>query len=370
MSRRSRGEGSIFFDEVKQCYVGSTSVTMAGKRSRPKVYGQSRPEVLAKLRKLREAPQEASAQLTGTYLASWLKYIVDSGMKPKTYALYESYVRLYLIPLVGLVKLSELRAYHSHELFTKLREMGKSERIQALAHRVLSTALSYAKDPLKLIPYNPLFGVKTPRGAVKEIVTWTAEQVRAYFDGTKDEPRDHAFGVLAGTLGMREGELLGLQWPEVDVRGKTLKIEWNLVEIDGKIRGRYPPKSDKSRRVLLLTEECVSALARQREWLMARGLAACPWVFPTRFGDPQHRSNVLRDFKARAQALGLPILKVHGLRHTNATLLMDAGVNPKTVSERLGHSDVGITLRTYTHVNAAEQQRVSDVMVGLLETKK
>jgi integrase len=163
--------------------------------------------------------------------------------------------------------------------------------------------------------------------------------------------RLEALYVLAITTGMREGELFGLRWADVNLTTRSLHLVKQL-------------KTKSSRRQVLLPRIAFEALtAHQARQAAERAHAGAAWedhglVFTNTLGRPLHPRNfLLRDFYPLLERAGLPRMRFHDLRHSAATLLLELGIHPKVVSEMLGHSQIGITLDLYSHVTATMQQQ-------------
>jgi integrase len=160
----------------------------------------------------------------------------------------------------------------------------------------------------------------------------------------------------------RLGEMLGLRWAHIDLDGGTLRAHQALQRVGNKLRF-VEPKSERSRRVVALPSFAIDALKRQQE--RPRGerlLAGSKWVngglvFTTTIGTPLDERNVRRAFKAVLKETGLPSIRIHDLRHTTATLLLTQGVHPRVVMETLGHSQISLTLDTYSHVLPSSSSR-------------
>jgi len=155
--------------------------------------------------------------------------------------------------------------------------------------------------------------------------------------------------VPIGT-GMRLGEILGLQWSDVDFKGRAIIVRNTLIEVNGELM-LPEPKTPKSRRRVDLPQFVVDALTKHRAQSVREGFAKEPWVFCNSTGGPLRRTHFhVNHFKPLLDKADLPAIRFHDLRHTSATLLLAAGVHPKMVQERLGHSQIGITFDTYSHV--------------------
>ncbi len=183
----------------------------------------------------------------------------------------------------------------------------------------------------------------------RQIAPLTSEQVQQLLDAAKDD-RLYALYVVAIGTGMRLGEIFGLQWPDVDLKGRAINVRSTLIEINGKLT-LAEPKTPKSRRRVDLPQFVVDALTKHRAQSVREGFAKEPWVFCNSTGGPLRRTHFhVNQFKPLLATADLPAIRFHDLRHTSATLLLAAGVHPKVVQERLGHSQIGITLDTYSHV--------------------
>jgi integrase len=197
----------------------------------------------------------------------------------------------------------------------------------------------------------------------------TEEQAKRFREVTRND-RFGALYVLALTTGMREGELLGLRWRDIDFDQQRLQVLMNVQEtpkeyVHGETKTAY------SRRSIALTPTALAALrehrVKQDEECQALGPAwknALDLVFPNRYGGIMIPHNLAkRSFKRHLATTGLSDeIRFHDLRHTAATLMLSRGVHPKVVSEILGHADISITLRIYAHVTPHMQQAAVDVM--------
>jgi integrase len=207
--------------------------------------------------------------------------------------------------------------------------------------------------------------VDKPRAPRRTMQALTPEQVSALIAAAETD-RLGALYVLAVATGLRQGELLGLHWEDVDLDAATIAIRRQLSE-DGGVLELVEPKSDKGRRRVELPEFAVSALHAHRDRMLAEGLGAAPLVFCDSQGNPLRKSNLLRrSFKPFLERAELPEIRFHDLRHTAATLLLAQGVHPKIVQERLGHAQISLTLDTYSHVLPSMQKEAANKLDDLL----
>jgi integrase len=229
-------------------------------------------------------------------------------------------------------------------------------KLHVVLHKALKAAVSDG-----LIPRNVTAGLKLPRITREEIDPLDPEQTRCLLEAAKGD-RLEALYVLALNTGMRQGELLALKWDDVDLARGVLRVRRTLTH-SGKAFVLGEPKTKKSRRTIRLTAAAVEALrahlSRQLEEMERVGSLYEPGglIFATETGTIINPSNLRnRSFKRLLKRAGLRPIRFHDLRHTCATLLLSCNVNPKIVSEMLGHSSIAITLDTYSHVLPTMQE--------------
>jgi integrase len=285
------------------------------------------------------------------YLTRWLKDSVEDTVRRSTFAQYKSVVNRHLIPALGRLKLKSITPAHARSLYREKLDSGLSPRTVQYIHVTLHKALKQAVLD-GLIPRNVADAVKAPLAHKKEVKPLTPVQVAALLSAASGN-RLEALYVTAIHTGLRRGELLGLKWTDLDLDARTLSVQRSL-DKDGTFN---PPKRNKSRRTVKLTPQAAEALKghriRQNQERLRLGSL---WddrglVFPNRSGKPMNADNLYhRDFKPLLEKAGLTGFTFHSLRHTCATLLLTKNVNPKIVSELLGHATISQTMDTYSHV--------------------
>lgn len=389
-NRRGRGEGSIYRRASDGLWLGVVTLEESGRRRT--VSGKTRQEVQRKLGAMQREIEQGMAPADGRqtieqYLTVWLQTIKPPMVGEGAWVCHETYARLHIIPRLGRVKLGKLTPQMVQTLYAALLEQGLSSTTVNHLHGSLHKALDAAVR-LRLIGSNAADFVDVPRMAHFDIHPLTVEQSRAFLDGASFEhygERLEALFTLALATGLREGELLALHWRDVDLaRGKvnapilgSLSVRWNL-RYRGGVFTFKEPKTRKSRRRIALAPETVEVLRAHRARQVAERLQAGEvWedndlVFCTTIGTPLSLHGMPRSaFKRIVKRVGLPAdmqqtLRFHDLRHTCATLALSANVNPKVVSEMLGHSTVGITLDIYSHVLPDMQEDAAMVLSLLL----
>jgi len=341
-----------------------------GTRKRRTVYGATKGDVLEKLVRLRA---DALAGVLGdpqrltvaTFLHRWLEDVARPSVRASVHRRYTEIVRLRIVPQIGGIALSRLTPVHVQSLLTSLEDKGVSPRGRQMAYDRLHRALGQAVQ-WGLVPRNVCDAVTRPRAPRPTMRVLTPEQVNVLLAAARED-RFHALYVLAVTTGLRQGELLGLQWDDVDLPRAVLHVRHALHEVAGRL-WLDEPKTPKARRAVDLPAVAVAALCEHRERLLAKGQAR-QFVFCDTQGGPVRKSNLVRrSFLPLLKRAGLPRIRFHDLRHTAATLLLLQGVHPKVVQERLGHSQISITLDTYSHVLPSMGREAAAKLDALLGT--
>ena len=352
--------------------MGQYVVYMAEGRKRKTVYGKTRKEVAAKLVKALSNREDGltfdAKNLTlGKYLDLWIKESVQDTVRLTTYQGYERIVRLHIKPALGRIKLDKLTPVHVRGLYRERLESGLAPRMVQLVHTTLHKALKQAVND-GLILRNVTEAVKAPRPVKKEMQPLHPVQARALLEAARGE-RLEALYALALTTGMRQGELLGLKWEDVDMEAGTLQVRRTLSTATGGGFNFNPPKTARSRRSIRIPELALSSLKRHRKsQLEERMKLAGLWkdhdlVFTTGIGTPMSRADLItRSFKPLLRRADLPDIRFHDLRHTCATLLLSRGVHAKLVQELLGHATIAVTLDTYSHVLPGMGDGLADTM--------
>ena len=369
---RGNGDGDVWPRKNKEGKViGYRGAYFGPDGKRRYVSGKTKEEARAKKRQaLADADRglvfDAGTLTVEEYLTRWLADSVRDTVRSTTYERYEQITRKHIIPEVGRVKIKALTPAHVRGLYRKKLEAGLSPRSVQYVHVTLHKALKQAvRDGLTA--RNATEAVKPPQVPRKEIRPLTPEQVKTLFEATKGD-RLEALYVLAVTTGLRQGELLGLKWDDVDMEAGTLQVRRTLTTAKG---GPVlsPPKTRGSRRTVKLSQTAIevlrSHLARQLEEIDRVGSL---WrenglIFASEVGEPLDRRDLTTHrFKPLLRRAGLAPIRFHDLRHTCATLLLSKNVNPKVVSEMLGHATIAITLDTYSHVLPTMQESAAKAM--------
>ncbi len=352
-------------------------------------------------------------QRVSTYLAEWLAG--KSSLRASTLHSYRDHVRLYLSPGLGYLKLTELHEQDVGRLYAAMRELGQPVETRpdsvlarlvkartdghpvrplsaATMRRVHATLLSALNTAVrrKLIAVNPARHVELPKGLrpravvwtpdrvadwratgrAPAVAVWTAEQTGRFLDAAAHERLYPLFHLIA-YRGLRRGEAVGLRWVDVDLDDRMLRVTQQVVQLGWRTE-IGPPKTSTGERTISLDDGTTAALRRWRtDQVRHRAGWGENWVdsglvFTRENGAPLHPDLATDAFARTSRRAGLPPIRLHDLRHTAASLALQAGVPMKVVSEQLGHSSMAITADTYTSVLPAVARAAAEAVAGVI----
>lgn len=371
--RRGNGEGSIS-RRKNGTYQGAIRLP-DGRRKY--VYGESRDEVRRKLNTAIHALaagtlSDARGLTVGEFLDQWLEEVVKPSVRPWTLAGYEVHVRLHLKPLIGKVPLDRLTPLHVQQLMNRRISDGMKPKSVRSIRGTLRSALSHGVR-WGLLSRNVAALVSSPRVEPYEISPLTPAEAHILLKSLKGDRLEALYSV-ALTMGLRQGEALGLTWQHVDLELGYVRIAKQLQRIDGQLQ-LVDPKTPRSRRVIAMPATIVNGLREHRARQNAeRARAGERWtdsgfVFTGPEGLPLDGSAISKQFHRVLDRAGLPQRRFHDLRHSCATLLLVQGVSPRVVMDVLGHSQIGLTMNTYSHVIPELRREAADRMDHLLQDK-
>lgn len=379
--RRVNGEGSIYQrPDGKWC----GQLTFDGKRR--SFYGKTAPEVKAKMdaaahqHKTGTLPDTRNKGVTyGEYLPNWLETYKKPALKPSSYARYEFIINSYITPNIGGKRLVSLRSADLQQLINKLHKStgktkpGKPDGLcgstLAFVHLVLRQSLEQAKKD-KLIAVNPAADLVIPRHKPREMKPLYGDDATAFLNAIAD---DNQYALFATALftGLRRGEIAGLKWPDVDLKAKTLTVRRSIVMINREPVLQEDVKSSKSARTVSLPAALVTILQKHKATQAAHRLKMgaaytdAGFVFPKPDGSPLNPERIYNKLTRILKKHGFEHRRFHDLRHSFATMMIEAGTDIVTVSQMMGHADLKTTSR-YTHVSQEMQQRAADKLDALI----
>jgi integrase len=286
------------------------------------------------------------------YAELWLHGYIKGLRRHSTFTRYQDILTRYIYPAIGGRLLSEIRRGEIRDLLLKLHRNGLSKPTIALVKDVISGPLAFAVDE-ELIPVNPTVGItkrlQLGRDKKSAVEPLTGDEVHLFLSTcqTKD-PGHYPFFMCAFRTGMRLGELLGLQWGDVDWHGRFIRVERSY-----KLGRITPTKTGKVRRVDM-SDQLIEALRtlhalRKREALKG-GQGEVKEVIFHRNGKHMEQNYIRRVFKRMLTKAGLREIRLHDIRHTFASLLLSDGASPVYVKEQLGHTSFQMTVDIYGHL--------------------
>lgn len=366
MARRTKGEGSVY---LRKDGRAAASAMYEGKRITK--YGKTKTEAKQKLdaylTDLRSGKVVCSPKQTvAEYLTHWLEDSHRLMIEPTTLKDYRAILHCHLIPAFGQVQLSQLSADHIQALYARSVDAGYAPATIRKWHETLSSALKEAVAK-EVLTRNVCQFVTVPKQKQRDACVLTVEQCKCLVNAARGQ-RLWFLILLALTTGARVGELLALHWSDIDLITSRISLRRSVARHKGKGLVEKEPKTRSGVRKAILTRVVADAIPEQCAYIESIRMASRRWseldlVFPNRYGTHMVSQQVLKEFRSILAAIGLPLeMHFHDLRHSFATLLFAAGINPKIAQEALGHSAVAITLGMYGDVMPDMQEETGRLM--------
>ena len=377
--KRANGEGSIRKRKdgrwEGRYTAGHDPAT--GKTIYKNVLGKTQAEVKEKLKKAIEEASKLDIERAGQYtvgqwLDLWLENYAKLKVRPSSYQTYQGFIKNHVKPSIGDIPLSKLTTMDLQQLYKKLLESGRVDRVEAKSkpkglsaktvrniHQMISSACGFAVNQ-KLLASNSACACALPRIERKEMKTIPPDKLTSFFDEAKESGVFELYYIDLLT-GLRRGELLGLKWDDVDLKNGILHVRRQIMRQNGAVV-EAPLKTKNSYRSIAIPADAVEVLKTQREKVGC----GSEYVFPSPTGGPISPDSVLHMLQRVLKRAGLERVRFHDLRHTFATLVLQNGVDIKTVSGMLGHYSAGFTLDTYAHVTTAAQRTAANTMGNIL----
>ena len=382
--KRANNEGSIYARKDKNGHIVSYRGVLTvgwkeGRQLRQSFTAATKEEVRELTNRAVVQRQDGilppvSTLTVGSYLDRWMQHKAGE-VRASTLQSYRVIIENQLKPILGRERLDKLQPRHVDYLHKKIQAKNLSHRTLEHAHTLLHGALNHAVR-VELLPRNVAETVKLPRRSMPkaEMKVWTTEQVSLFLEQASTH-RLYALFYLALSTGMRRGELMALQWENIDLEQGVIRVKSNLVELKGEIQ-ITEPKTRASKRLIPLAADTVAVLrTHQGKQAEERAQMGAKWqehglVFPTQVGTYLDSANLTRTFQQLTKAANLPIIRLHDLRHTHASLLALRGVTPKVIADRLGHTNVSFTMQVYTHLYDEQRREAAPNLAELIEAKK
>ena len=376
--KRADGEGTI-----RKRVDGRWEATIVvghkddGKPITRSVYAKTQKDLVPKLRRLVERYEgvelkEESSMTVREWLEIWLEEYAAPKIRTSTLTGYRTYAQK-ISAHIGDKQIRAVTTADCQRMYNKLKKYGRkvysaehgtelSDATIRGVHMMLHEAMETARIR-NLIPSNPTVGTTIPKCNYREMSVLNEEQLDRYMEGIRADPVWHDFFYLELTTGLRLGELCGLRWEDYDQQKGVLRIQRSLGRT---VKGNHQagaPKTEKGKRFIHLPGSTHQMLLNRKKQMYGE------WIFPSLRDPccPTAPSAAYHRHKQILSTLGLPSIRFHDLRHTFATHALKSGVDAKTLSGILGHTNASFTLDTYTHVTSEMQFRASEIVSGFME---
>jgi integrase len=377
---RGNGEGTIY-KRKDGTWCGQLTIGLDPKTGKPKrktVYGKQRKEVAKKLTDLKMKLFDGLySEQSEMKLANWLTMWNEGRKSSVTYNTYrynEKAIRLHINPSLGELKLKNLKARHAQNLINDKLENGRINGEGGLSHntvrgifKVLNAGINQAIKE-NILSKNTLKAVELPKeDKNNEMKVWNKNEVNEFLNAAKNH-KFYLIYYIALNTGMRRGELAGLKWSNVDLESKKINVRKQIVRTDAG-RKRGDTKTMSSKRTIPLTKKTVRLLQKHRiqqaEYKLALGknYNDNDFVFCDRLGNSINPPHIYGQFKKIIAENDLPDIRLHDLRHTFATLFLEAGGPIKVLQSILGHASITQTIDRYAHVT----KNMLDIAVDRME---
>ena len=386
MAKRKYGEGTLRKRSDGR-WEGRYTVEENGKPKVKYILSKSKTECDAKLKAAIEEYEKSLEQgerlpyLTNPnptfeeWSEIWLENFCKNVIKEYTYNGYKTYIEKYINPSIGQLQLSRITTVICQQFLMEMYQNGRRKHTEKLGTGLavktvkdikitLQTCLQKAVDE-GLLTVNPCVKVKLPKEQKKEMKTMKASELQAFLEETKRSDC-YEFYYLELLTGMRVGEILALTWDDLDEENCTIRVNKQVQRINGELT-LNTPKTASSIRTISICQDCVDELLnmRKRQTFVTKLMFPSPTTHGYR--DPKTITKRLHRIQERA---GVQQIRFHDLRHSFATLSLEEGMDIKTVSHMLGHTDAGFTMNTYMHVTDTMQKQVADTMGSLIKNSK
>ena len=396
MGRRLNGASSIYQDPDGSWHGRVTvGVKDDGRPDRRHVRGKTEAIVTRKVRALERDRDQGAVRRAGqrwtvaTWLNHWVENIAAPTVVENTADGYRVAIRTHLVPGVGAHRLEKLRPEHLEKLYAKMQERGSAAATAHQAHRTIRTALNVAVRR-GYLTQNPAALAKAPRVEDEEIEPYSLDEVRRLLSSI-EKRRSSARWAIALSLGLRQGEVLGLQWKDVDLDEGVIRVRRSRLrpkyahgcsEPCGRKAGYCPQrrqtrtdtadtKSKAGKRAVGMPAELVTLMRRHRDEQEQEKAAARQlwseggWVFATRTGRPLNPNTDYHEWKAILREAGLREARLHDARHTAATVLLILGVTERAAMGVMGWATTAMAAR-YQHLTDPVRRDIADRVGGLI----
>jgi len=367
--RRGNNEGSLYH---RNDGLWCAQVTLEARRLTK--YGKTQKEcrdwIKETLNKIDSGLTYEGSQMTlAKFVEMWLSS-KELSRRPRTVFQYRQVTSTHILPVMGGMKIKDIAPSHIKQLYAIKHEEGTGARTLQIIHAVLHCALKQAVRE-GLLGRNPVDAIERPKVEQIEFNIFNEEQSRQFLKEASGSTFEAVF-YLALTTGMRQGEMLGLKWSDVDWEKGMLHVQRQLQQVERKGYALVPPKTKAGRRQIKLGQVMLEQLmAHRKRQEQVKAFAGNRWqeqdlIFPTTIGTPLDHKRVTKEFKELLKKAGLPEMRFHDLRHTSISLMLEMGTPLNTVQRRAGHSKASVTADIYGHAMVGSQNEAAEKIESLV----
>ena len=327
-----------------------------------------------KIEMYRDADLSEDCNMTlGEWLDKWINEFIIFSVRPSTITSYQALIENQIKPYLGKRPLSTLTTNEIQKFYNTLKKQGRvhPDRIHGTeladsmirkTHMVLHEALGMAVQQ-RLLINNPTIGTTIPKNNYKDKQILNNEQLNRFMEIIKNDERWYDFFYTEITTGLRKGEICGLRWEDFDEQDGKLKIQRSVGRIKDGVLPVGETKTETGTREILLPPSTVELLRKRK------GNAISDWIFPNWHNpeEPMNPQSAYTRLKILLKKAELPLIRFHDLRHTFATHAIAGGVDAKTLSGILGHTNASFTLDTYTHVTTDMQKNAAKIVGNFMD---
>ena len=327
-----------------------------------------------KIEMYRDADLSEDCNMTlGEWLDKWINEFIIFSVRPSTITSYQALIENQIKPYLGKRPLSTLTTNEIQKFYNTLKKQGRvhPDRIHGTeladsmirkTHMVLHEALGMAVQQ-RLLINNPTIGTTIPKNNYKDKQILNNEQLNRFMEIIKNDERWYDFFYTEITTGLRKGEICGLRWEDFDEQDGKLKIQRSVGRIKDGVLPVGETKTETGTREILLPPSTVELLRKRK------GNAISDWIFPNWHNpeEPMNPQSAYTRLKVLLKKAELPLIRFHDLRHTFATHAIAGGVDAKTLSGILGHTNASFTLDTYTHVTTDMQKNAAKIVGNFMD---
>ncbi|MGB3700832.1 MAG: site-specific integrase [Anaerolineales bacterium] len=362
--KRAHNEGCIYFRKERNEWCAQISLNGKRLTRYEKTQRECRDWVRTTLTQIDGGLSMDGLRMTlKQYADSWLEN-KSLSLRPNTIILYRKTLTQHILPVLGKLILRDIQPTQIKRLYAIKKQEDRGARTIQLIHAVLHCLMKHAVRE-GILGKNPLDVIERPRTEQAEFQILNEEQCHQFLIAAADSPYE-ALYYLALTTGMRQGELLGLKWTDLDWNKSVLLVQRQLQRVEHEGVCLVPPKTKAGRRQIKLGQGILEKMKEHRlKQEQIKVATGDRWqendlVFPSTIGTPLDQYRLSHEFKKLIKNNGLPNIRFHDLRHTSISFLLEMGTPLNTVQRRAGHAKASTTSDVYGHSMARSQEEAAE----------